>query len=105
MDVRKLVFPGVIGLAIYFGVAEGEYSFLDVRRANAELAAKEAELPLIHRAIDSLKARIDSLEHNDLALERFARERYGFIRDGEYLYRLSGMETDSVELSSQPRSR
>ena len=37
-------------------------------------------------------ARIDSLRHSDAALERFARERWGFIRDGEYLYRISEPE-------------
>ena len=88
MELKRLVFPGVLVLAAYFAVAEGEYSVLDVRRAEAELAAKEAELPRIQTEIDSLESRIEALETDDAVLERFARERYGFVRDGETLYRL-----------------
>ena len=40
---------------------------------------------------DSVALRIDSLLHDDGALERLERERYGFIRDGEYPYRMSGV--------------
>ena len=89
MDVRRFVFPGVLGLAAYFAVAEGEYSMLDVRRAEARVVEQEAELPRIRAEIDSLRQRIEALRSDDKALETFARERYGFIREGEYLYRLS----------------
>ncbi|NNF29554.1 MAG: septum formation initiator family protein [Gemmatimonadetes bacterium] len=89
MELRRLVFPGVLGLAVYFAVAEGEYSLFDVRRAEAELEAREEELPRIQAENDSLRALIESLRSDDEALERFARERYGLVRDGEVLYRLS----------------
>lgn len=90
--MKRLVFPGVIGVALYFVVAGGEYSFLDLRRAESELEVRRNELPAVRRQIDSLRARIDSLQHDDEALERLARERYGFIRDGELLYRLTETE-------------
>ena len=90
--MRRFILPGVLGLALYFALAEGEYSMLDVRRADAEVTRRQAELPKIRTEIDSLRARIDSLRNDDEALERFAREKYGFIRDGEYLYRLSEPE-------------
>lgn len=100
--MKRLIFPGVLGIAIYFATAGGEYSVLEVRRAEAELEQRRAELPVVRRQIDSLRARIDSLRHHDEALERFARERYGFIRDGELLYRFS--ETPSEE-ESDAKSR
>lgn len=93
--MRRLIFPGVLGIAIYFAVAGGEYSVLELRRAEAELELRRSELPVMRSRIDSLRARLDSLWNHDEALERFARERYGFIRDGELLYRFS--ETPAEE--------
>lgn len=94
----RFFFPGVAVLAVYVGIEGGEYSLLEARRARAELADKRAELLVARQIIDSLSARIDSLRHHDETLERFARERYGFIRDGEYLYRISeGPETEEAE--------
>ncbi|MGI9627743.1 MAG: FtsB family cell division protein [Longimicrobiales bacterium] len=99
--MKKFLFPGLLGLCLYFALAEGEYSLLDVKRAEAELVAREAELPVIRGQIDSLTERIKALEGDDAALERLARERYGFIRDGEYLYRLAP-EADSTEAPHEP---
>ena len=86
---RRLVFPGVLALALYVGVEGGEYSLLEARRARVELREMRAELRIARQRNDSLAARIDSLRHHDNVLERFVRERYGLIRDGEYLYRIS----------------
>lgn len=100
--MKRLAFPGVIGVAVYFAVAGGEYSFFDVRGAEEELKVRRHELPVVRWQIDSLRARIDSLEHSDPFLERFARESYGFIRDGELLYRLTETEAES-EPAEPPR--
>jgi len=95
---RRLVFPGVLAFAVYVGVEGGEYSLREARGARAELADMRAELRIASRRNDSLSARIDSLRHHDEALERLARERYGFIREGEYLYRISaGPEAEAPE--------
>lgn len=104
--MKRLIFPGVLGIAIYFAVAGGEYSVLELRRGEAELELRRAELPVVRRQIDSLRARIDSLRHHDEALERFARERYGFIRDGELLYRFSetpAEEDEDAEVGDEAR--
>jgi len=100
--MRRLVFLGLLALAGYFAVFGGEYSALDARRARAELAARRAKVAVEMRRIDSLQARIDSLRHNDEALERLARERYGLIRDGELLYRLTDTGRDEESEESPP---
>ena len=94
---RRFFLFGVIGVALYFGAAGGDYSVLDAREAEDELAARRAEIRRVHDQIDSLRARIAGLREEDEVLERFARERYGFIRDGEYLYRISEPEPVAVE--------
>ena len=86
---KGFVFPVLVAVAFYVAVAGGEHSLMDARRARAELADRHADLRAVRQEIDSMRARIDSLQHHDGALERLARERYGFIRDGEYLYRIS----------------
>lgn len=90
----RLVFSGVIALAVYFAVAGGDHSVFEERQAEVQLSARQMEVRAVLREIDSLRARIDSLKHSDEALERLARERYRFIRDGEYVY-----------LISEPRAR
>ena len=72
-------------------VMGGEHSLIDARRADSELERMKSELLAAQARNDSLALRIDSLLHDDGALERLARERYGLIRDGEYLYRMSGV--------------
>ena len=84
-----LVFSGFLALAAYFAFAGGDYSVIEAGQAEARLEAREAEIRRVRHESDSMRALIDSLKSSDEALERFARERYGFIRDGEYLYRIS----------------
>lgn len=102
--MKRLFFPCALVLALYIAVAGGEYSELDARRARAELESHRTRLPLARREIDSLRARIDSLQNHDEALERFARERYGFIRDGELLYRLSEPRPEPDSADRRPQS-
>lgn len=84
----RLLLAGVLALALYFAVLGGDYSVFEARRAEARLEATRAETRAVRDVTDAMRARMDSLRHGDEALERFARERYGFIRDGEYLYRI-----------------
>lgn len=104
VPTRRLISFGVLGLALYFVVAGGEYSILEARRADAELAARRAEIAAMRQEIDSLGGRIEALRNDDEVLERVARERYGFIRDGEYLYRITEPETPADSTQSDRSS-
>lgn len=88
----RLIFPALLGLAVYFAVFGGEYSLLDLHRAGEARAAEARELEELRREIDSLRAWADSLENDAGTLERLARERFGLIRDGEVLYRFAEPE-------------
>ncbi len=96
----RLILSGFLAVAAYFAVAGGDYSVFEARQAEARLEARQAEIRRVRHEIDSLRARADSLRHSDEALERLARERYGFIRDGEYLYRVS-----EPQARERPRNR
>ncbi len=87
--VRRVLLPTLLGLAAYYAVFGGEYSLLELHRARAEIEAKERELASLNHTLDSLRAWVDSLENDSATLERLAREKFGMIRDGEILYRLT----------------
>ena len=53
----------------------------DVRNVNASIAAVEKENKL-------LMTEIDRLQKDDQYLENVVRTRYGFVREGEKLYRI-----------------
>jgi len=86
--VKRFLLPALLGLAVYYAVFGGEYSLLELRRARAEIESQRNELAFLSKTLDSLRARVDSLEHDSATLERLAREEFGMIRDGEVLYRL-----------------
>lgn len=85
--LKRLIFPTLVALAAYFAVFGGEYSVFEVREIRSAGEAEAGELERTRRAVDSLRIRADSLEHDPAVLERIARERYGMVREGEVLYR------------------
>ena len=89
MKLKRLVLPGLLGLAAYYALFGGEYSYFELK-ATREAAEKEAAgLAERRRQIDSLQAWADSLRVDSATLERLARERFGMIREGEILYRFA----------------
>ena len=86
--IRRLVFPALMALAVYYALFGGEYSVFEVRHARAERAVAAAQLQDLRAEIDELRVRAEALETDPTALERIAREKFGMIRDGELLYRM-----------------
>lgn len=101
--MTKLLLPAAVLLAGYYAVFGGEYSIMDVRRARAERRAELAEVERLRAQNDSLRALVDSLEHDPGMLERLARERFGLIRDGEVLYRFAPADTTAAPRDSTAR--
>lgn len=79
----------LLGIAGYFAIFGGEYSWFDLRRLERERKAQEAAVRATRQEVKALQARADSLARDSLALERLAREKYGLIRNGERLYRFA----------------
>ena len=97
MKRRWIILP-VLGIAGYFAVFGGEYSWLDLRRLERERRTQEQAVQATRREVVLLRARQDSLERDSLALERLAREKYGLIRTGERLYRFA----DGATVATKP---
>jgi cell division protein FtsB len=93
--VKRLILPVLIGLALYFALFGGEYSLFEVRRVRAERIEMEKRLVDLEQTNDCLRAWAEALQSDSATIERLARERYGMIRSGEVLYRIT-QPADSV---------
>ena len=75
-------------LAAFFVVQGGEHgtwSWYQLRKAERSERARIADLEGI---VDSLTRIAEAIEQDSTTQDRLARESYGMIRDGEFLYRL-----------------
>ncbi|MCH7890979.1 MAG: septum formation initiator family protein [Gemmatimonadetes bacterium] len=93
--MKRLILPVLIGLAVYFALFGGEYSLFEVRRVRAERIEMEKRLVDLEQTNDCLRAWAEALQSDSATIERLARERYGMIRSGEVLYRIT-QPADSV---------
>ena len=90
----------IIGLAcaLYFALQGGEYGTLDLLQLRREEAKEQAEVLRLERLVDSLTKAAVAIELDPRMQERVARERFGMIKKGEFLYRLvPAGDTVSVE--------
>ena len=91
---------GLLGLAYLF--IGSEHGWLEVRRLRHQLAEAEDQLARMGAESDSLKQVVWLLE-NDLGfIEKVAREEYGMIKDGEWVYRLRQQTADPAQDKEAP---
>ena len=85
---RTQVIAGIVALALLFAVQGGEYSTWDwftLRREEREEKNRIAEL---RHDVDSLEKEAIAVERDPATQERLARELYGMLRKGEYVYNI-----------------
>jgi cell division protein FtsB len=74
--------------ALYFALQGGEYGTLDLLQLRREEAQERANVDSLHRTVDSLSRFATAIERDPRMQERVAREKFGMLRKGEFLYRL-----------------
>ena len=77
-----------LAMALYFALQGGEYGTLDLLQLRREEAEEQAKVAELQRVLDSLTTAAVGLELDPRVQERVARERFGMIKKGEFLYRL-----------------
>ena len=101
----------IIGLAsaLYFALQGGEYGTLDLLQLRREEAAEQANVQRLELLVDSLTKAAVAIELDPRTQERVARERFGMIKKGEFLYRLvpssESVATEKREREQQQRER
>ena len=74
--------------ALYFALQGGEYGTTDLLELRREVAREEAEVKRLGVVVDSLEQAARAIERDPRTQERVARESFGMIRRGEFLYRI-----------------
>ena len=87
--MKKLIVWSLLAFSLYIAVFGGEYSVLEVSRVKKQQAQLTQQLDDLKEENDSLKIYVQKLESDSVTIEKLARERYGMIRDGEILYRVT----------------
>ena len=89
-----------VGAAIYYALFGGEYRLTDVEELRETVESRAAELAELQAELDSLRAWGDSLVDDPWVIERVARERYGFVRPGEIVFRFVDSSPEDVEVDA-----
>jgi cell division protein FtsB len=79
--------------AVFFALQGGEYSTLDHMQLERAERAESLKVERLKQVVDSLARVAEAVETDPKVQERVARERYGMIRDGEFVYRLVAPDT------------
>ena len=89
--LRRYTFRALLALlwagVAYYLLFGGVYSVLDIAKLKQQRREAVSRIDSLIVTTDSLMQRGDSLASDPLAVERTAREEYGFIRDGEVIVR------------------
>jgi cell division protein FtsB len=98
-----------LALALYFALQGGEYGTLDLLQLRREEAEEQANVQRLELLVDSLTKAAVAIELDPRTQERVARERFGMIKKGEFLYRLvplsDSVATEKREREEQQRER
>ncbi len=87
MTKRRLIMLILI-LAAFFALQGGEHSTWSWWRLRQAERGERERIAELERIVDSLGRVARAIETDPATRERLAREQYGMIRDGEFLYRL-----------------
>jgi cell division protein FtsB len=78
----------VLVAAVVFALQGGEYSTHNLFQLERQVAVEAAEVVRLQGVVDSLTRAADAIERDPRVQERVARESFGMIRKGEFLYKI-----------------
>lgn len=89
--------------ALFFALQGGEYGTLDWLQLRREEAEERERVAQLRQIVDSLERAAIAIERDPRVQERVAREAFGMIRRGEFLYKLVPSEAADHDGSARPR--
>ena len=93
---RWAIVAGLL-FALYFAFQGGEYGTLDLRQLRQDVAEESTNVVRLQHLVDSLERLATAIERDPKMQERVARERFGMLKKGEFLYRLVPTTTEPKE--------
>ena len=88
MSRTRLLTLAVLGGALVYAVFGGEYSTFNWLNLRRQERAEQALIAQLTVEVDSLRGYAKAVASDRKLQERLAREQFGMIRKGEFLYRL-----------------
>ena len=88
MTLLRWAAVAAVLFALYFAVQGGEYGTSDLLELRRDVAREEAEVTRLGRVVDSLGRAAQAIERDPRTQERVAREAFGMIRRGEFMFRV-----------------
>lgn len=88
MSRTKLFGALVLAGGLVFALAGGEYGTLDWLELRRQERAEQRTIAELTAEVDSLKRFAKAIETDRRLMEKIAREEFGMIRKGEFLYLL-----------------
>ena len=85
---RTQVILTILVLALLFAVQGGEYSTWDWMTLRREEADEKSRIAELRKEVDSLEKEAIAVERDPATQERLARELYGMLRKGEFVYNI-----------------
>ena len=82
-----------VAFALYFAIQGGEYGTTHLLQLRREVRQEEALMAGLKVIVDSLQKAAKAIQQDPRTQERVAREAFGMIRKGEYLFRIVPADT------------
>jgi cell division protein FtsB len=101
---RWAIVAGLL-FALYFAFQGGEYGTLDLRQLRQDVVEESTNVVRLEHLVDSLERLATAIERDPKMQERVARERFGMLRKGEFMYRLVPTATDNSLSGEEQRKR
>jgi len=77
-----------IAFAVYFAIQGGEYGTTHLLELKADIGREQEQVGRLKVVVDSLEKEVKAIRTDKRVQERVAREQFGMIKDGEYLFRI-----------------
>ncbi|MFO7914504.1 MAG: septum formation initiator family protein [Candidatus Krumholzibacteriales bacterium] len=84
----RLLIGGVL-ILIFMIFTAGDTGFINMWKAHGKLENIESRIEILKNSNNQLQEKITSLKNDPFAIEKVAREEYGYIRPGDRVLRLN----------------
>ena len=77
-----------LAFALYFAIQGGEYGTTHLLELRRDVEREQEQVVRLRVVVDSLTRAAEAIRRDPRVQERVARESFGMIRKGEYLFRI-----------------
>ena len=94
-----------LAFALYFAIQGGEYGTTHLLELRREVTEEQGEVVRLRVLVDSLERAVRAIRTDPRVQERVARESFGMIKRGEYLFRIVEPDTSRAADSAGENAR